>query len=76
MNIYQRIVLIVGAIIFVTVLLTSPRVGYTDMYGIVPLRACEDYNVAPIVDIKTASVRGFAVLGATVLLCFALRSKQ
>lgn len=75
MNIYQRIILIIGAIVFVVVLLTSPRVNYMSNGLIRKAEKPKEgyFQHAPIIDIKTTSVRGVAVLGATVLLYFATK---
>lgn len=70
MNTYQRIVLVVGAVAFVIALLTSPRVilhnGTLHYYR-------SGSNRPSIVLLSNAAVRGIAVLGATVLLWFAVK---
>ena len=71
MNAYQRIILVVGAIVFVIALLTAPQVSKA-RDGVI-FRAKELSSLAPIMDINTAAVRGFAVLGATVMLWFAAK---
>jgi len=65
MNKYQRIILVVGAGFFILVLLTSPRIK---KMGII-----NKEGLASIIDVSTASIRGIAVLGATIMLYFATR---
>ncbi len=65
MNIYQRIVLILGAIALIIAIWTSPNVFISYDQGI-PFESIET---------RTASMRAVAVVGATVLIFFALKSK-
>ena len=71
MNLYQRVILIVGAIIFVAVLLTAPQVHVVRDGAI--LKAKAGNGLASIIDVSTAAVRGLAVLGATAMLLFAAK---
>ena len=75
MNVYQRIILMLGAILFAIILLTSPRVNYLPRGVIRPAEKAKEgyFQHAPIMDARTASVRGVAVLGATILLFFAFK---
>jgi len=75
MNKYQKILLMVSAVVFIVALLTSPKVCYLGQ-GVLMKSTKYSKEYAPIVDIRTASVRGIAVLGAMALLYFALRSKR
>jgi hypothetical protein len=69
MNLYQRIILVVGAVVFVVTLLTCPQVFVVQG----SLLNGHPTGFAPIVDVYTASVRGIAVLGATAMLWFATK---
>ena len=72
LNVYQRIVLVVGAIVFVIALLTAPQIKKAQ--GGIILKAKEGNTMyASIMDVHTAAVRGFAVLGATIMLYFAAK---
>jgi hypothetical protein len=71
MSIYQRIILIIGSIGFVIVLLTAPQINFGPEGRI--YKAKHGGRFADIIDINTASVRGLAVLGATLLLWFAAK---
>ena len=73
MNLYQRIILVVGAIVFVVVLLTTQKVKEVGQGVVLRATATEYTNFASIYDISTAFVRGLAVLGATALLWFAAK---
>jgi len=91
MNIYQRIVLIVGAIVFVAVMITTPRyvaLGNTGdrlKYTIVQemtakyergeCTATESFLLSYSYDFTTVVLRGFTVLGAVGLLYFAVGKK-
>ncbi len=85
MNIYQRIILIVGALVFVVVLLTVPKYlvpfegGLKIKYSKSDLAAKKTHptmEAHPTMDISAAAVRGAAVMGATILLCFAAGKKK
>lgn len=75
MNIFQRIILVIGAIAFVIVLWTAPKVQYPPNGGMMIENYQEDI-LANVVDIRTASIRGIAVLGATALIWFAYSELQ
>jgi len=81
MNIVQRVILIVGAVLFVTVLLTAPKYLTLEGGGMVMHLMNDGDEIAygkvlyPTVDEKLAAVRGAAVIGATVLLYFAFGTK-
>ena len=74
MNRYQRIILIIGAIVFVIALLSTPRVftwrGTLMKYSIV---SDKDSSYAPLIPTQNATVRGIAVFGATAMLWFAAK---
>ena len=88
MNIYQRIVLIVGAIVFVAVMITTPRyvaIGNTGdriQYALIQemiakhergeCAATESFVLSYSYDFTTVVLRGFTVLGAVGLLYFAV----
>lgn len=81
MNIFQRIVLLLGAIGFVFVLWTSPKVIRPRGGGVYKWspkfeESKELCIYAPMMDTKTASIRGAAVLGATGLVYFVLSSRK
>ena len=61
----------IGAIIFVIVLLTAPQISFGPEGRI--YKAKHGGLFADIIDINTASVRGLAVLGATVMLWLAAK---
>jgi hypothetical protein len=70
----QRIVLITGAIVFLYLLFTSPKVSIVRGTYVTP--SPDKKDVARIVDINTAMTRAVAVLGATVLVFVALKSRK
>ena len=72
MNIYQRVVLVLGAIALILSIWTTPRVHIV-RGKIVKYRPKASF--AGVIDIRTATMRAFAVAGATVLIFFALKSK-
>ena len=77
MNIYQRIVFVLGAIALVAAILTTPESVIlqgtyasndpmlTQLTGGLPLQ--------PVITPQTAAMRAVGVIGATVLLVFALQ---
>ena len=75
MNKWQRIVLIIGAIIFYFTLMTIPRVVHRSQ-GMITKPTTRNQKYARVMDVRTATVRGVAVLGATVLIFFALKKKD
>ncbi len=74
MNILQRVVLVVGAIFFLIVLLTAPKISIVKGTYVVP--PSEKKEIAKITDLNTAIVRGVAILGTTLLIFLALREKR
>lgn len=73
MNIWQRLILIFGAIVFFVVLMDTPKVCI--LQGSI-LETGGKSGLAKVIDIRTASVRGVSVIGATALLFFAFKSKK
>ena len=74
MNNGQRVVLITGAIFFLYFLFTSPQVSVVKGTYVTP--SPDKKEVARIADINTAITRGVGVLGATVLVFIALKSRK
>jgi len=70
----QRIVLIVGAIAFLYLLLTCPKISIVRGTYVIP--PPDKKNVAKIVDIRAAMTRAVAVLGATMLVFIALKDRK
>jgi len=70
----QRIVLIVGAIAFLYLLFTCPKISVVRGTYVIPPPDKKD--VAKIVDIRTAMTRAVAVLGATMLVFIALKDRK
>ncbi len=80
MNIYQRIILILAAIALIIAIWTSPRLiteraaAFGSVYKIVSYRHPKSKN--GMIEPRTASMRAVAVVGATILIFFALKSKD
>jgi hypothetical protein len=76
MNIYQRIILAVGAIVFIVILFTTPRT-FQDQYGRLLAYSSlsqEHKKICyPLIPIQNAAVRGSAVLGAIAMLWLAAK---
>ncbi len=72
MNKKQRAVLIIGAVIFVFVVLQAPRYVYVHNVRM-PAEMVPSFFSQ--IDLGTAATRGFSVLGGTALLYLALRTK-
>ena len=72
-NTKQRIVLIIGAAVFLYVLFTSPRVSIVKGTYVIP--SPDKKDIAKIVDVSTAMTRAVAILGATLLIFIALKGK-
>jgi hypothetical protein len=70
----QRVVLIIGAAVFLYVLFTSPKISIVKGTYVMPPPDKKD--VAKIVDVYTAMTRAVAVLGATLLVSIALKDKK
>jgi hypothetical protein len=73
LNTKQRIVLIIGAAVFLYVLFTSPRVSIVKGTYVIP--SPDKKDIAKIVDFSTAMTRAVAILGATLLIFIALKGK-
>jgi len=74
LNNKQRIVLIIGAAVFLYVLFTSPKISIVKGTYVIP--SPDKKDIAKIVDVSTAMTRAVAVLGATLLVSIALRDKK
>jgi len=74
LNSKQRIVLIIGAAAFLSVIFTSPKISIIKGTYVKPPPDKKD--IARMVDINTAMTRAVAVLGATLLLSIALKDKK
>lgn len=74
MNILQRVVLLVGAIFFLFALLTAPKISIVKGTYVIP--PSEKKEIAKIIDLNTAMIRAVAILGATLLVFWALREKK
>jgi hypothetical protein len=72
-NYKQRIVLIIGAAVFLYALFTSPKVSVIKGTYVVP--SPDKKEIAKIVDVSTAITRAVAILGATLLVFIALKGK-
>jgi hypothetical protein len=70
----QRIVLIIGAAVFLYVLFTSPKISIVKGTYVTPPPDKKD--IAKIVDVSTAITKAVAVLGATLLISIALKDKK
>jgi hypothetical protein len=74
LNSKQRIVLIMGAAAFMYVIFTSPKVSIVNGTYVIPPTNRKD--IAQTMDVRTAMTREFAVLGATLLVSFAIKDKE
>jgi len=74
LNYKQRIVLIMGAVAFLYLLFTSPKISIVKGTYVTP--PPDKKELARIVDIYTAMMRAVAVLGATFLVSIALKDKK
>ena len=72
MNIFQRIVLLLGAVVLVVAILTTPKVLIYQSSYLKPTE--EAFQMQPVIAPATASMRAVGVIGATVLLFFAFSS--
>jgi hypothetical protein len=70
----QRVVLIIGAVVFLYVLFTSPKISIVKGTYVIP--SPDKKDIAKIVDVYTAMTRAVAILGATLLLSIALKDKK
>jgi len=71
MNIYQRIVLVLGAIALVAAILTTPQLLIVQGSYVKP--SADLFQFQPMIAPATAIMRAVGVIGATVLLFFALQ---
>jgi hypothetical protein len=73
MNIFQRIILVLGAATLVVAILTTPMiVNVQGMYAKPSEANILQIELEPIITPSTAIVRSIGVIGVTVLLYFAL----
>ena len=73
MNIFQRIILVLGAATLVVAILTTPViVNVQGMYAKPSAADLIQIELEPMITPSTAIVRSIGVIGATVLLFFAL----
>ena len=73
MNIYQRIILVLGAAVLVVAILTTPTVVILQGTHAKPSAAqFVQIELQPVISVATASMRAVGVIGATILLYFAL----
>jgi len=76
MNIYQRIILVLGAAVLVIAILTTPTVVILQGTHAKPSAAqFVQIELQPVISVATASMRAVGVIGATILLFFALRGE-
>ena len=71
MNIFQRIVLVLGAIVLVAAILTTPKIVI--IQGTYAKPSLDLVQLEPMTAPITAIMRSVGVIGATVLLFFALQ---
>ena len=74
LNNKQRVVLIIGAGVFLYFLFTSPKISIVKGTYVIP--SPDKKDIVKIVDVSTAMTRAVAVLGATLLVCIALKDKK
>ncbi len=74
LNTKQRIVLILGTVAFLYAILSSPKVSIINGTYFIPPQNRRD--MAKTIDVRTAITRAIAVLGATVLVSFALKDRE
>jgi hypothetical protein len=70
----QRTILITGAAVFLYILFTSPKISIVKGTYVIP--PVDKKDIAKMVDVGTAMTRAVAVLGATLLIFFALKDKK
>ena len=73
MNIYQRIILILGAIALVVAIWTTPQVIYTREYGYISFDKEIHGLLYPQRHFNTVVARSIGVMGATILVFFTLK---
>jgi hypothetical protein len=76
MNIYQRIILVLGAAVLVVAILTTPTVVILQGTHAKPSAAqFVQIELQPMISVATASMRAVGVIGATILLFFAVKGE-
>jgi len=76
MNIYQRIILVLGAAVLIAAILTTPTVVILQGTHAKPSAAqFVQIELQPMISVATASMRAVGVIGATILLFFALKGE-
>jgi len=77
MNIYQRIILVIGAIALIVVIVTTPSVVYLQGGTVLHYNPEWHYRFrsVAVTDYKLAFLRGFYVLAITGLLFLAVKTK-
>jgi hypothetical protein len=78
MNIYQRVVLIMGAISLIIAIWTTPLVIYNQQYGYLKFERFDETskkNIQPERHLRIIVVRTIGVVGVTFLIFFALKKK-
>ena len=76
MNIYQRIILVLGAAVLIAAILTTPLVVILQGTHAKPSAAqFVQIELQPMISVATASMRAVGVIGATILLFFALKGE-
>jgi hypothetical protein len=77
MNIYQRIVLLLGAVIMVLILLLTPRVIYNQGVAIRADKSPWELSLrAKFINWQTVGTASIVVLSVTGLLWFALKDRE
>ncbi|MBW2039393.1 MAG: hypothetical protein JRI46_07340 [Deltaproteobacteria bacterium] len=74
MSIYQRIILVLGAIALVIAILTTPQLVIVQGTHAKP--TADLAQLQPIIAPWTALIRSIGVIGVTVLLFFALKGSE
>ena len=74
MNIFQRIVLVLGAIVLVAAIWTTPEIVIVQ--GTYAKPSMDLVQLEPMIAPPTAVMRSVGVIGATVLVFFALQGIQ
>jgi hypothetical protein len=76
MNIYQRIVLVLGAAALVAAILTAPTIYIlSGTHAKLSAQVAVPIELQPVVSPVTALINSLGVIGVTVLLFFALKGE-
>jgi hypothetical protein len=76
MNIYQRIVLVLGAFALVAAILTAPTIYIVSgTHAKLSAQVAVPIELQPVVSPSTALINSLGVIGVTVLLFFALKGE-